>query len=154
MQVSKNSHKPSIIIQAVPHPALAGKLREVQAGIEEEGVPYAISSAEEQNAASLAFLAAGQSQLGVGVGIGLEDICVHYVKLPVGEPLFSSGWTSAPEEWRRCGYNAARLVKGLPFKDRQAVGSAPPRNAEDDLYQMVREIVTKVLQEHAQTLGR
>lgn len=154
MQVSKNSHKPSIIIQAAPHPALAGKLREVQAGIEEEGVPYAISSAEEQNAASLAFLASGQSRLGVGVGIGREDICVHYVKLPAGEPLFSSGRISTPAEWRRCGYNAARLVKGLPFKDRQAVSSAPYRNAEADLYRLVREIVTKVLQDHAKILGR
>lgn len=149
MQAAKNSSKPSIMIYAAMHPALDAKLREVQAGIEEEGVPYVVSRSEEQNATGLSYQAAGQSQLGVGVGIGPEAICVHYIKLPAGEPLFSTGGVNAPDEWRRCGYNAARLVKGIPFKDKQDLSAAPPLEAQDDLHQLVREIVTKVLQEQA-----
>lgn len=149
MQAGKNFSKPSIVIYAAGHPALDAKLREVQAGIEEEGVPYMVSRSDEQNATALSCHAAGQSQLGVGVGIGPESICVHYIKLPAGEPLFSTGGVNTPDEWRRCGYNAARLVKGIPFKDKQDLSAAPSLEAQDDLHQLVREIVIKVLQEQA-----
>jgi hypothetical protein len=154
MQSNKTLNKPSIIICACPHDACAAKLRELQAGMEEEGVPCLLTDDAGGDAAALAFKGAQVSPPGVGVGISPAALCVHYQKLPERQPLFVLERTGTPAEWRNFGYNAARLVKGLPFKDTsvQEEAAAP----EDDmakLYASVREIILKVLQESAQGHG-
>jgi len=153
MQADRTMAKPSIMIGAVPHPEYERKLREVQAGMEEEGVPYSLTTSGQLDAVSLAYQSAGQSQLGVGVGISPEAICVHYYKLPAEQPLFVTGSADDASEWRRLGYNAARLVKGIPFKDQQ-LDTAAPAEGTADLYQLIRTIVMKVLRENAQAMGR
>ncbi|MEG6585372.1 glycerol dehydratase reactivase beta/small subunit family protein [Dendrosporobacter sp. 1207_IL3150] len=150
MQTSQELVKPSIMIWAFPHADCECKLREVQAGIEEEGVPFTLFISDETDAVRLAYQGAEQSKLGVGIGIGLEEVCIHYYKLPAERPLFVSD-CSDTHEWRRFGYNAARLVKGIPFKDRQE--SIIPE-VDEDAYQMIRDIVLRVIKEHSQAMGR
>ncbi len=162
MQISKTSTKPSIMIGLAVYPENEQKLREVQAGIEEEGIPYTLLQSDEADAVKLAYQGAAQSQLGVGIGIGLSAVCVHYVKLPADRPLFISDETGSRSEWRRCGYNAARLVKGIPFKTPQSElpeadlpeAESSKQEPDPELYQFIRELVIKVVHEHAQAMGR
>lgn len=141
------------MICTFPHEGAAVKLRELQAGMEEEGVPCFLLTVEEPDVITLAYRGAHASPLGVGVGISPAGMCIHYQKLPERQPLFVLDNENNLAEWRRFGYNAARLVKGLPFKNKQT-------EAEDthvdtmQLYARVREIVHKVLREFAQGMGR
>jgi hypothetical protein len=150
MQASQLVTKPSIALCICTHEGYEQKLREIQAGIEEEGVPYAVIPDEEQDVISLAYKGAGISQLGVGVGIGSSGLCIHHHKLPADQPLFVSEDTATCVEWRRFGYNAARLIKGIPFKNEQPVAVI---TEETELTQVVREIILKVLKETAQDHG-
>jgi hypothetical protein len=151
MQASQAVTKPSIALCVHVHEGCEQKIREIQAGIEEEGVPYTVVPDEEQDRMILAYKGAGMSQLGVGIGITSTGLCIHHHKLPADQPLFVTAGASNSKEWRRFGYNAARLIKGIPFKNEElpAVVSKEP-----DLTQMIREIILKVMKETAQTMGR
>jgi len=94
-------------------------VREVLAGIEEEGVPSSSQPVTDADrgiaAADLAVRAAMQSPLQVGVGVGAGgDICVCHAKL--GEPVFELPAGSPDTAARTMGHNAARIVAGLPLK--------------------------------------
>ena len=136
-----DQNKPCILIYLAPHPGSEEKLREVQAGMEEEGIPYTVVQSNETNAAALSYEGASKSKLGVGVGIGAEDLCIHYVKLPAQKPLFALQEVGSPAQWRHFGYNAARLVKGIPFKDQSSKNESYEASHRDDLYKMVYRIV-------------
>ncbi|WP_188400143.1 glycerol dehydratase reactivase beta/small subunit family protein [Sporomusa sp. GT1] len=178
MQIDKAANKPSIIICTYPHTGYEAKLRELQAGMEEEGVPCLLADAVAADAVALAYKGAQVSPLGVGIGISPDSLCVHYQKLPERQPLFVLAGAGSQAEWRTFGYNAARLVKGLPFKttaaevEPAAAAAAPAASglravsreqgtsrqaaANDDmaeLYATVRKIVLKVLQENVQGHG-
>lgn len=148
----KTLKRPSIIINACPHDGYEAKLRELQAGMEEEGVPCVLMTAQETAAAALAYTGSQASPLGVGVGVSAGGLCIHYHKLPADQPLFALEGEAGQYEWRRFGYNAARLVKGLPFKENLAEEIAPTGNMAQ-LYASVREIVLKVLRESSQGHG-
>lgn len=178
MQVDKALNKPSIIICTYPHTGCEAKLREIQAGVEEEGVPCSLVSSVAADAVHLAYKGAHASPLGVGIGIGPDSLCVHYQKLPENQPLFVLTGEGSQAMWRNFGYNAARLVKGLPFKeptvDAEPVADTAANASFDltavsreqgtiqqitsnedmaELYATIREIVLKVLQENAQGHG-
>jgi len=79
-------------------------------------------------------------------------LAIHYGKLPVKEPLFSLTSQGTPNDWRHFGYNAARLVKGIPFKIQtqevvEKEGVNLPFQDPSALYQLIRSIVQKILQE-------
>jgi hypothetical protein len=89
----------------------------VRAGAEEEGVPCEVETHPGESAAALAFAAAGQSVLGVGIGVDAEGmLAVHFQKLPAEKPLFVLPYRQEPERVRVTAENAARLVKGIPFR--------------------------------------
>ncbi len=94
--------------------------RQLLLGMEEEGIPFVINYIDHQAVplAERAHLASSVSLLAVGIAVGTEDIAVHDPHLPAHQPLFVlAQYSSRPaEEIRRLGCNAARLVKGLPFK--------------------------------------
>ncbi|XBS71912.1 glycerol dehydratase reactivase beta/small subunit family protein [Acerihabitans sp. KWT182] len=94
--------------------------RQLLLGLEEEGIPYVINDTDHQDLppAARAHLAATVSPLAVGIAVGAEDLVVHAPHLPVGQPLFVlEHYPDRPlDDIRRLGCNAARLVKGLPFK--------------------------------------
>lgn len=94
-------------------------VREVLAGIEEEGVPYSAQPVTDADhgmaAADLAIRAATQSPLQVGVGVSAAgDVCVCHARLD--QPVFELAAGSASAAIRTLGHNAARIVAGLPLK--------------------------------------
>lgn len=178
MQADKALNKPSIIICMYPDTGYEAKLRELKAGMEEEGVPCSLVSSASADAVTLAYMGAQRSSLGVGIGVSPDALCVHYHKLPERQPLFILEGESSLAAWRTLGYNAARLVKGLPFKetmhgeqsvdetaanagceqreiykDKGRIEGCNPYKDMAELYTAIREIVLKVLQENAQGHG-
>lgn len=86
-------------------------------GMEEEGVPCFIEAHEEKTALELGYKAAESSSLDVGIGIGEDEtVILHYAKLKREEPLFQINLCGDKARLRALGANAARLVKGVPFK--------------------------------------
>jgi Dehydratase medium subunit len=93
-------------------------LREVAAGAEEDGVPTRVETVQEPgDATALAHAAARASRLEVGVGVDAAGaVAVHHAKLPADGPPEVLPAGAAPEEWRRAGRVAARIVTGLPLR--------------------------------------
>ncbi|WP_255556759.1 glycerol dehydratase reactivase beta/small subunit family protein [Sodalis sp. dw_96] len=118
MNLTEMTH-PAILVLA-DRPAKTQTWRQLLLGMEEEGIPFVINDRDHQDMplADRAHLASSVSPLAVGIAVGMEDIVVHDPHLPVSRPLFvlTHYPSRTAEEIRRLGCNAARLVKGLPFK--------------------------------------
>jgi Dehydratase medium subunit len=98
-------------------PGCAGALREICAGIEEEGIHFQTIALERTDATALAYEAASRSSLLVGVGVAQGELCVHVAALPADAPLERR--TARPRDLacqRHIGHNAARLAKAMPLK--------------------------------------
>lgn len=88
------------------------KIKEVCAGLEEEGVPYLLQEDQRDNSIELAVNAASSSPLQVGIGIDHKGILsIHHEKLHKDKPYLMGDLQNG----RGIGKNAARLVKGLPL---------------------------------------
>ena len=153
--------KPSVLIYCEDAAAGNGqrRLREVQAGLEEEGIPFALKKSADSDPVRLAHQGAQESALGVGIGIGGPwGICIHYSRLPENAPLFLLTDEAGPEMWRCFGYNAARLVKGTPFKQPDEPAEILPvadtmetkhEKEEDQRKKLLEAVVKRLLQEPA-----
>ncbi|GII29984.1 glycerol dehydratase reactivase beta/small subunit family protein [Planotetraspora mira] len=105
-------NRPAVVVLC--RPGNLHCLRELGAGMEEEGVPFRTEDATGGSAVELAFAAAQASNLDVGVGVDdAGSVCVHHAKLPPDMPALAGRAADA----RTLGHNAARLVVGIPFKD-------------------------------------
>ena len=105
--------KPTIMIYtARPDEAL---LREVCAGIEEEGVLYEIVPALAGDATVLAAAASDASMLGSGVAVCGRTLALHIKGMEKGRTVLSYADATATEA-RDTGANSARVIKRLPFK--------------------------------------
>ena len=90
-------------------------LKQVCAGIEEEGVPVQVPLQSQDTLDNLAYEAAQESVLGSGIGMIQKDIALQLAGCPKGKNVFTS--TDAAEfECRNIGANSARAVKRLPFR--------------------------------------
>ncbi|CFQ42724.1 putative propanediol utilization diol dehydratase reactivation protein [Yersinia frederiksenii] len=89
---------------------------QVLLGIEEEGIPWQWQQDDDTDAIQRAWQAATRSPLLVGLACSADEVVVHYRNLPPASPLFRQAWAQDEDQLRRLGNNAARLVKGLPFK--------------------------------------
>ncbi len=94
--------------------------RDVLLGIEEEGIPFVLQPQtggdliHHASAGGAAFAAAGRHRLRPGTAHrALQN-------LPASTPLFSLMYHQNRLARRNTGNNAARLVKGIPFRDRHA----------------------------------
>lgn len=105
---------PAIRVARLPG-ATDAALRELLAGLEEEGVPATVVGAAEPLAAA-AHAAARASTLRVGVALGAEHACVTVPRLPDAAP-FLRGDATDPIALRCLGQDAARLVKTVPLTD-------------------------------------
>lgn len=105
-------NKPTIIIYT--QEADEDLLREICAGIEEEGVLYEIRP-REGGLDQLAYEAARESMLGSGIGITGQRIAMQMERLPEGRNVFE---LDHPRFWqcRNLGSNSARAVIKMPFK--------------------------------------
>lgn len=91
-------------------------IRSLSLGIEEEGLPFVLYSQKADKLYDLATGASNASNLDVGIGIDSEgNVGIHQAKLPDGMLLFES--KSCMIDCRAYGANAARLIKGIPFKE-------------------------------------
>jgi hypothetical protein len=106
--------RPFVVI-GTSGPEPSGIVRAVQAGLEEEGVPFDVHRYEQTDPCALAHQAARDSPLDVGLGVTGEELCVHHAKLPRDRPVRSER-TGRPAEARRLGHDAARVVTGVPLK--------------------------------------
>jgi len=96
---------------------LPEKLRPMLLGIEEEQIPYELipGNPDAHSLTERAYDAAVASKLSVGIAYDQDQIMVHYKNLDPEKPLFEEPISSAVAV-RIIGANAARLVKGVPFK--------------------------------------
>lgn len=100
-----------IYVLILHHDIQSDELKEVCAGLEEEGVPYLLQEENQLDTCiQLSAKAASHSPLQVGIGIDrFGNICVQHEKLEEDEPYLRGELKNS----RKAGKNAARLVKGL-----------------------------------------
>lgn len=125
---------PAVLLHVAPGAEwyAAVPLRELRAGLEEEGVPCRVVTATADApsaaatapavaapcaAAALAHAAAKTSPVGVGLGLDARHACLHLPQLAPEAPLVSLDLPHDAERLRALGHNAARLVKGAPLKE-------------------------------------
>ncbi|WP_431222774.1 glycerol dehydratase reactivase beta/small subunit family protein [Serratia sp. L9] len=106
---------PAILISAADG-ATEQAWQQVLLGIEEEGIPWHWQHEASGEIVQRAWQTAAQSLLLVGLACTANEMVVHYRNLPAPQPLFRLAGPQEDECWRQLGNNAARLVKGLPFK--------------------------------------
>ncbi|AKP66187.1 glycerol dehydratase reactivase beta/small subunit family protein [Companilactobacillus ginsenosidimutans] len=117
-------NKPAIFIAKASD---SEKFQTALYGIEEEGIPFReINDSDINNLSSMttvekAYQAALSSKLGVGLAYDDQYAYLHQKNLPAAEPLFKVS-ISKQESINHLGTNAARLVKGIPFKDIEEKG--------------------------------
>ncbi|MEW9123335.1 MAG: glycerol dehydratase reactivase beta/small subunit family protein [Thermotaleaceae bacterium] len=117
MKIDNKTTKPHIRVYFHDESVDITKIYPITWGIEEEGIPYETIGSKEEKALELGYLGAEESNLGVGIGIGKDGfIVLHYHKLKKNQPLFTIKLRNEDEILRKLGANAARLVKGIPFK--------------------------------------
>lgn len=93
-------------------------LRALCSGIEEEMIPFEIRETADEGVERMSFVAAQRSKLGVGVGLTSQGAALAYEKLSPEKPLFFLQAGDVTEEKLQVlGANAARLVKGIAFKE-------------------------------------
>jgi hypothetical protein len=118
-------------------------------GLEEEGIPSTLQQKQENiSALELGYLAAQDSNLGVGIGIDGEAIILHYVKLDKDHPLFQISQNDTANQ-RILGANAARLIKGIPFKQFTEEDDEHIQTdtiSRDDLAYIVELIIKKLIE--------
>lgn len=106
-------NKPSILIYS--NQAQSDVIRDVCAGIEEEGLLYEVMIRHEINPVHLAYEAAANSIVGSGIGIVQNEIVFTLKNLPKHQVVeYYKRPTS--EEAKNLGSNSARAVKRMPFR--------------------------------------
>lgn len=117
MENNTVNKKPVISIYYYQNHINEKDINEVLWGIEEEGIPYEINPINLNNATEIGYKASLESPLGVGIGIDMENIVLHYNKLDKYKPIFTINYKSNATKKRSLGANAARLVTKMPFKE-------------------------------------
>ncbi|WP_076459901.1 glycerol dehydratase reactivase beta/small subunit family protein [Limosilactobacillus caccae] len=114
--MNNDSERPSIIVGVMNGTNVPDSTKPLFNGIEEEQIPVAIREIDVDNVVSRAYQSALASRLSVGIAIDGDRFIVHYKNLKEDQPLFDIT-IDDKKEMRILGANAARLVKGIPFKE-------------------------------------
>ncbi|KRL58572.1 glycerol dehydratase reactivase beta/small subunit family protein [Latilactobacillus fuchuensis] len=85
-------------------------------GIEEEEIPFKVTTVAVEEPIARAYESAIESQLSVGIAYDQSFAYLHFKNLPPETPLFKVSLDDQ-DQLNRLGANAARLVKGVPFKE-------------------------------------
>lgn len=107
--------KPTIVVAIKNDTDDLKELSDFFNGVEEEEIPVSVKKFEFNSATERDYQAALSSHLSVGIGFDDKSVIVHYKNLHEDEPLFVAD-KSNKVNLRILGANAARLVKGVPFK--------------------------------------
>ncbi|AUS66027.1 propanediol dehydratase [Escherichia albertii] len=113
--MESKDHAPVIVVTEIGN--CIDTWNEVLLGIEEEGIPFHIQQIPSGEVIDSAWQAARQSPLLVGIACDREKLIVHYKNLPTSAPLFTLMYQQDNHARRSIGNNAARLVKGIPFRE-------------------------------------
>ncbi|BAT44060.1 propanediol dehydratase [Escherichia albertii] len=113
--MESKDHAPVIVVTEIGN--CIDTWNEVLLGIEEEGIPFHIQQIPSGEVIDSAWQAARQSPLLVGIACDREKLIVHYKNLPASAPLFTLMYQQDNHARRSIGNNAARLVKGIPFRE-------------------------------------
>lgn len=105
--------RPSIFIYA--NNPDKGMLKEICAGIEEEGVFFEIFEKDSDSLDDLAFNAANDSMLGSGIGIKGNSAVLQMKGVKKGKNVASVNFPN-DEDCRIIGANSARIIKKMPLK--------------------------------------
>ena len=107
------SRRPSIFIYT--HHPDPDFLREIRAGIEEEGIFSEVFEQEESDVNRLAFQAAADSMLGSGIGLSEVDAALQMKGLQIGKNV--EFWHMPTYgQCRAMGADSARIIKKLGLK--------------------------------------
>ncbi|WP_270739096.1 glycerol dehydratase reactivase beta/small subunit family protein [Massilioclostridium coli] len=106
--------KPSILVY-VNHPDET-ILKEVCAGIEEEGVLFTVEQQQQEDLQELSFEAAKNSMLGSGIGIVDDHIALQISNIAKSKNPFVF-YHASKLQCRLIGANSARIVKKKPLKN-------------------------------------
>lgn len=111
------SPKPTIMIYHHPNVSVE-TIQDLLFGIEEEGIPYSLEArAASDDILLMADEASHASALSVGVGCSADTLVLSYKNLPPHQFIYRlRNYKQAKQTMRALGANAARLVKGNPFK--------------------------------------
>jgi hypothetical protein len=99
-------------------------LKEILAGIEEEGIPYNVKNISFNEGTILreVYVAAQESRMGIAIAVMEDRIVLHFSKLKEEKPLIDVKLNLYEKEKARIiGCNAARLYKIMPFKDMESI---------------------------------
>ncbi|MDI0562000.1 glycerol dehydratase reactivase beta/small subunit family protein [Escherichia coli] len=113
--MESKEHTPAIVVTEIGD--CISTWNEVLLGIEEEGIPFRIQHIPSGEVIDSAWQAARKSPLLVGIACDREKLIVHYKNLPASAPLFTLMYQQDNHTRRGIGNNAARLVKGIPFRE-------------------------------------
>ncbi|MCZ8641255.1 glycerol dehydratase reactivase beta/small subunit family protein [Escherichia albertii] len=113
--MESKDHAPVIVVTEIGN--CIDTWNEVLLGIEEEGIPFHIQQIPSGEVIDSAWQAARQSPLLVGIACDREKLIVHYKNLPTSAPLFTLMYQQDNHARRSISNNAARLVKGIPFRE-------------------------------------
>lgn len=114
--MADNLDRPTIVIGVTSLTTTdSQRLQPLLNGIEEEQIPFSIAEVQVADVVSRAYQAALSSRLSVGIAYEQQRYVAHYKNLPEQAPLFDVT-LATPADLRKLGANAARLVKGIPFK--------------------------------------
>lgn len=105
--------KPSIFIYV--NNAREQYLKEICAGMEEEGVLFELFSMESGSADELAWRAANDSMMGTGVGVDAARAVLQMKGLRPGKNV-EAYVNPTKEQCRTLGANSARSIKKMAFK--------------------------------------
>lgn len=110
--------RPSIFIYT--HEADPAVVKDICAGIEEEGIFYDITEMPDECMEKLAYKAARDSMLGSGVGVYGTAVCLKMRGLEKGRNI-ESYLSPTRAQCRNVGSNSARAIKKLPFKEEYGI---------------------------------
>lgn len=91
-------------------------LREICAGIEEEGLFAEIYPKGQRNINALAWQAANDSMMGVGIGIYGQQVALQMKGLEQGKNVMELK-TESPAKSRLIGSNSVKLIKRMPLRE-------------------------------------
>jgi len=108
--------RPAIYVRALQ--SEEPNFKQILYGMEEEGIPFELKDMQSSNVVYESHRAAMESPLLVGVAYVNDQVVIHYRNLPLEQPIFNEKRLASKDKQflRALGVNAARLVKGIPFK--------------------------------------
>lgn len=114
MAITTEIIKPAVPVRCTPQAPLDA-IKQVEYGIEEEGVPSRRETASG-DAVALAFEASKASRFEVAIALDAKQVVLHYSKFKADQPLFVIPTRAGDDMLRAIGADAARIVKRLPLK--------------------------------------